>query len=212
MNVIDILNLMGTLSIGNSNITPSEQAIFLTYLNLANLELYRATANFNQDLLVSETFDPDPEDLNYELANIPFLVNSVYLPDTKVRLERLSQADLIRKDPNLSKTGQPLNYVVQGKTISLYPPQEIPVKAVVWYVPSPIPFDINTPESFIPYPSVFHPVLADGGLYYVFQDAGGFKNSEREADAKARWNRGKSELLSYLYNVSGESFSTFRNV
>ena len=46
---------MGNLSLGNDNITQVERAIFLQYLNLANLELYQITANFNQDLLVQVT-------------------------------------------------------------------------------------------------------------------------------------------------------------
>jgi hypothetical protein len=62
----------------------------------------------------------------------------------------------------------------------------------------------------IPHP--VYPVLADGALYYLFQEEGGFKNTQKELEARKRWETGKSRLLSYLYTSSGQTFSTFSSV
>jgi hypothetical protein len=216
MNVIDILNLMGTLSLENENIKPSEQAIFLTYLNLAHDELYSKTANFNQDILKSEIFNPNLEngDLpsTYTLSNIPFFINSVYLPSTKQRLKNITLADLILKDPDFSETGQPTFYWIQGSSVSIYPVQTAATNSVIWYCPNSVDFTLNTPEVDIPYPRNFHRILADGALYYVYQDATGFRSSEKEMLAQKRWEKGKSELLYYLYNSKKQSISTFRSI
>jgi hypothetical protein len=82
----------------------------------------------------------------------------------------------------------------------------------VWYIPQPPAFTEATEEKDIPYPIAYHPVLVDGALYYLFQEEGGFKSSRRENEAKARWETGKSKLLSYLHNSSGQTFSTFSSV
>jgi len=211
MNVLDILNLMGTLSIGNDNITASEQAIFLQYLNLAHFELYQGTANLNQNLLIRENLSNEEGSNEIELSQMPFLVNSVYISSLKQKLTRLSMADVIERDPDLSETGSPEYYFVQNNIVQFYPVQTAIFPIVAWYTPNPSSFTIATLEADIPYPVSYHPVLADGGLYYLFQDAGGFKNIQKENEAKARWERGKSKLLSYLYNSSGQRFSTFRN-
>ena len=82
----------------------------------------------------------------------------------------------------------------------------------VWYTPQPSLLTENTDESEIPYPPAYHPVLVDGGLYYLFQQEGGFKNTTKENEALIRWQNGKTRLLSYLYTSSGEFLPTFSNV
>jgi hypothetical protein len=83
---------------------------------------------------------------------------------------------------------------------------------IVWYVPQPSPLTEATEEAEIPYPVAYHPVLADGALYYLFQEEGGFKDAQKDVQARVRWETGKSRLLSYLYYSSGQTFSTFSSI
>jgi hypothetical protein len=218
MKVSDIISLMGTLSLGADNVTEDEKSIFLTYLNLAHAELYSKTANFNQALLKSESFAPDLDEgdspSSYTLSEIPFFVNSVYLPNTRQRLTEIAITDILLTDPAFSNNqnpGQPTNYFISNNVVSLYPLQTAATPALIWYCPNSTDFTLTTPESDIPYPRNFHRILADGALYYVYQDVPGFRNSEKETASQKRWERGKSELVSYLYNSSGISFGTFQS-
>jgi hypothetical protein len=208
MQVAELLTLMGHLSVGNDNITPTERGIFLHYLNLAHLELYQETANFNQDLLVRETFDG----VNATLPNMPYLVMEVYDATHKKALARLSAPDAIERGLGLARTGAtPLGYWVQKNILSFVPVPTGGISGAVWYIPQPSPLREDMGEADIPYPIAFHPVLVDGALYYLFQEEGGFKSSQREMEAKARWQAGKTKLLSYLFLSGGQNFSTFNN-
>jgi hypothetical protein len=212
MQVSGLLNLMGNLSLGNDNITQVEQGIFLQYLNLAHLELYQVTANFNQNLLIQETVD-NQASLNYaQLSKTPYLVYSVYDLTHQRQLRRISFTDAIERDPAFVSTGNPCQYFVNQDMICFVPVQTAVTSIKVWYVPQPISLTEQTPEEEIPYPVAYHPVLVDGALYYLFQEEGGFRDSQKSNDAAKRWDAGKTRLLSYLYNSSGVTLSTFSSV
>ena len=212
MEVQKLLTLMGNLSLGNDNITQVERAIFLQYLNLAHLELYQVTANFNQNLLIQETV-ANQAGLNYaQLSGTPYLVNSVYDLTHQRQLRRISLTDAIERDPAFVSTGNPCQYFVRQDMIRFVPVQTAVTSIKVWYVPQPITLTEQTPEQDIPYPMAYHPVLVDGALYYLFQEEGGFKNLQKSTDAQRRWAVGQTRMLAYLYNSSGTSFSTFSSV
>ena len=212
MEVQKLLTLMGNLSLGNDNITEVERAIFLQYLNLAHLELYQVTANFNQNLLIQETV-ANQAGLNYaQLSGTPYLVNSVYDLTHQRHLRRISLTDAIEHDSAFVSTGKPCQYFVRQDMIRFVPVQTAVTSIKVWYVPQPITLTEQTPEQDIPYPMAYHPVLVDGALYYLFQEEGGFKNLQKSTDAQRRWEVGQTRLLAYLYNSSGTSFSTFSSV
>lgn len=212
MNVLDIINLMGNLSIGNDNVTSTEQAIFLKYLNIAHFELYRATANINQSILLSENVSNDPNQNEWTLTRNPLLIYKVYIPSLTRGLQYLSLYEIMEKDPDLTKTGLPYHYFVQDNIVKLQPVQTSVYPAVIWYVPEPISLNINDSASDIPYPAFYQSILADGALYYLFLDEDGFKNTQKQMEAKERWSKGKSSLISYFYNMSGKPISTFSNV
>jgi len=212
MEVSTLLNLMGNLSLGNDNITAVERGIFLQYLNLANLELYQVTANFNQDLLVQVTLANKVNSNQVQLPKTPYLVNSVYDLTHQRQLRRISLSDAITKDPAFTAKGNPIQYFVQKDLLQFVPTQTAITSINVWYVPQPIILGENTLEQDIPYPLAYHPVLVDGALYYLFQEEGGFKNLQKAQAAQARWEVGKTRLLAYLYNSSGQLFSTFSSV
>lgn len=213
MRISELLTVMGNLSVGNDNVTPFERTIFLQYLNLAHLELFQETANFNQDLVEIEILDREPEGVAAFPA-MPYVVVCVYDVGHKRKLERLSQIDAI--DPvcrSQSGTGMvaPSHYVIHKKTIQFIPAPTVAITVLAWYIPQPQSLTLETEERDIPYPIAYHPVLVDGALYYLFQEEGGFKSSQKELEAKIRWEKGKSRLLSYLYSASGQTLSTFSN-
>ena len=212
MEVSTLLSLMGNLSLGNDNITQVERAIFLQYLNLANLELYQITANFNQDLLVQVTLANQVNSNQVQLPEIPYLISSVYDLTHQRQLRRISLTDAITKDPAFTANGNPTQYFVQRDVLEFVPTQTAITSINVWYVPQPTTLTEQTPEQDIQYPLAYHPVLVDGALYYLFQEEGGFKNLQKAQAAQARWEVGQTRLLAYLYNSSGQLFSTFSSV
>jgi len=215
MKIAELLTLMGHLSVGNDNITPTERAIFLQYLNLAHLELYQETANFNQDLLIRENLISQQGANTVMLSGMPYLISTVYvLTPEKQKLPRLSVVDAAEENRNAHRTpsGTPSAYFVQKNILSFFPPQTTPVSTIVWYVPQPKTLTEATEEGDIPYPVAYHPVLADGALYYLFQEEGGFKNTQKEHEARKRWETGKSKLISYLFSSGGQTFSTFSSI
>jgi len=212
MEVSTLLSLMGNLSLGNDNITAVERAIFLQYLNLANLELYQITANFNQDLLVQVTLANQANSNQVQLPEIPYLVNSVYDLTRQRQLRRISLSDAIAENPAFTANGNPTQYFVKRDILEFVPTQTAITSINVWYVPQPKTLTEQTLEQNIPCPLAYHPVLVDGALYYLFQEEGGFKSLQKAQAAQARWEVGQTRLLAYLYNSSGQLFSTFSSV
>lgn len=212
MTVVQILTLMGSLSFGDKNITETETSLFLNYLNLAHLELYGETASFNQALYRSE--EPEKlQDISYViLENPPYIMGQVYVPSLKKHLQQISMQEAIQEDPDFTKTGTLDKYVVHKQLIKLLPYDPSPIDLLVWYIPEASLFVKNTPEAEIPYPRSYHNILADGALYYVFQDQSGFKNPQKMEEAKRRWILGKQRLLSYLRGFNKTSLSTFSNL
>jgi hypothetical protein len=176
------------------------------------LELYQITANFNQDLLVQVTLANQVDSNQVQLPETPYLVNSVYDLTHQRQLRRISLNDAITKDPAFIANGNPTQYFVKRDVLEFVPTQTAITSINVGYVPQPTTLTEQTPEQDIPYPLAYHPVLVDGALYYLFQEEGGFKNLQKAQAAQARWEIGQTRLLAYLYNSSGQLFSTFSSV
>ena len=214
MNMLEILHTMGTLSIDNDNFNENEQNVInLKYVNLFHFPLFSATANLNEDLPFNEVKTKTSGNLSIQLNYMPFLVQSVYDKTNRRVLSKKSFSEILQRDPDLSSRGAAYWYYTKGKDIFLYPHQlDNVIDLGVWYTKNPEPFLLTTTEEEIPYPVPFHPLLVDGGLYYLFQDVGGFRNTQKENEAKIRCETGKSNLLSYLYNRNGRFFTTYSNV
>ena len=214
MQVKNLLELMATLSIGVDNLTVEDSQVFLKYLNLANLDLYQATAILNQDLFFNETLStPDVKPNIVSLSKRPFSMISIFDMTRQRKLPQSALANLFEDDPGFSRVGNPQKYFLRGQSINFWPTQSKGVTQInCWYIPEPSELALNTDEHLIPYPLVYHPVLVDGALYYLFLEESGFRNSQKENEAKLRWERGKSKIISYLYNKSNTRISTFSNV
>lgn len=203
---------MGNLSLGSDNITPKESAIFLQYLNLAHFELYQMTANLNEDLLVKQTLASVADSNTVELDEKPFFVNNVYDTSNKRKLKKVSLTDILSVDPSFSVASFPVSFFVQKNTIQFFPKQTGVVNVDVWYVPQPTQLTAAMQDIDLPYPIAYQNILIDGALYYLFQEEGGFKNIQKASGAQSRWEIGKSKMVSYFYNSSGTTFSTYSNV
>ena len=212
MNVIQLLNLMGSLSLSEDNISASENAIFLQYLNLAHLELYAETATFNTDLYIQEHIDKPADISSFSLTYTPFVMGVVAVPSLKKRLKSVSLEEAFQEDPDLNHQGPISGYTLKKNKVILLPYQAEALSVVVWYIPHAKLFLETTPEADIPYPLSYQNILADGALYYVFQEEGGFKNPQKMMDAKQRWVLGKQRLLSYLKGAHSIPLSTFSNL
>ena len=184
MTVIELLKMMGSLSLGEQNIAASENAIFLQYLNLAHLELYGETANWNTDLYIQERINQPANVSSFNLAQTPFVMGTVSVPSTKKHLKRISLEEAFQGDPDLTHEGPLTGYALQKNQVLLLPYENKALSLVVWYIPQASPLQETTPEAEIPYPVTYHNLLADGALYYVFQEEGGFKNPQKMMDAK----------------------------
>ena len=212
MMVAQILNLMGSLSFGDQNVTETETSLFLQYLNLAHLELYGETATFNQDLYIQENLQKPENARLVDLSKTPCVMGVVYVPSLKIKLRKVSFQESIEHDPDGSHKGDLKRYCLQKNHLILLPYQSAPLSLVVWYIPDATLFMETTPEEEIPYPVSYHTLLADGALYYLFQDQSGFKNPQKMTEAKRRWVLGKQRLLSYLKGSNSIALSTFRNL
>jgi hypothetical protein len=127
-------------------------------------------------------------------------------------LTRLSIEDAVEHNSDAPVQGAPCAYFIQKNILTFVPPQTAPVSVSVWYIPQPSTLTEAMEEEDIPYPVAWHAALADGALYYLFQEEGGFKSASKELEARKRWESGKSKLLSYLYSSSGQTFSTFSSI
>jgi len=212
MTVLELLKLMGSLSFGEQNVTETENALFLQYLNLAHYELYAETASFNEGLSVSETIQKQQDQGSVDLSRNPHVMSVVCLPSLLLTLPQVSLQDALQDDPTLKKPGNPRGYILQHKTLTLVPYQAAPLSVLVWYIPEVSPLLQTTPENEIPYPRVYHQLLAEGALYYLFQDQSGFKNPQKMMEANRRWNLGKQRLLGYLRGLNSIDLSTFSSV
>ncbi|CAK9250411.1 unnamed protein product [Sphagnum jensenii] len=219
MDVVKIIDLVADLSIGLDTPTADDQAVFLKYLNLAHAELFRKTAAASPVVKILRENNLNVTDGKVDaLSQTPFLIRTVTLMDQKKPLLATSLESIEKTDPLLTKTGQPWGWYYANKSVSVYPlitsnPDGGTGQVGVSYLADPAPFILTTLSADIPYPVLYHPVLVDGTCYYLFQTEAGFKNDLKMKLSLDRWNGGKSELLCYLRNLSGQQYySTYTEV
>jgi hypothetical protein len=220
MDVPYLLNLMATLSIGGDNVTDAESDIFLQYLNLAHMELYRETAFINHFIIKTGlyTTKPTPDypdsshyariDFEDEVLDIKYLINQ----KTNVKLKRTESTELILKSLEFHEKGEPTEYRWSGISAYVWPHPYEPTKFGCIYIPQAHQIKKDTPLVALPYPVSFIDILVDGALYYLFQEEGSFKNAQKAAVSRERWERGKEAFSRYLLYTSGDIPSTFNNL
>lgn len=216
MNVSDILDLMGDFSIGGGNVSDTQRSLFLKYLNLYQDDLYSRTALFNETVSSVEVFnDAYDSDNGIVIAGSPMMVSSVFDLDNKFYLKRKSKSEAT--NIFYSQTGMSAVYSVSLNqeditfSIFLYPVPSTPKVSINW-VKNPLVFTETTLSQDIPFPEVFHQVLVDGGLWYVFQEEGGFRDALKARESKARCMTKEHQLISFLMNSFEDQGSEMNGV
>lgn len=216
MDVIDILSQIAYLSNG-LNVTPKKEecGIYLNFLNTVHMDLYRHTAKFNPDVcfykndyvpIDSDTGRIKKADFSLNTNNVGYIYNS-----KGILLERKLLSELIAIDPALKKKcelGKSEYWSIEEGEILIYPKEQkealhLNPYCSIWAKPFPKKLTYDTKEQDIPYPSIYHQVLVDGTIYYVFQNETGMRNQTELALANERWQKGKQELLWYFLNTEG---------
>jgi len=212
VNVREMIESMKYLGIGEVYTDEESERISLSYLNLANEQLYRETANLNDDILEDVTIISVAGNTSVELPKIPFLISEIYRNGYDYQMEEFSKSNFDKYKRQNLLSGNPIIYTSKGSTINFYPIiAEASYTFNVSYIPKITRLLISTPEIDVPYPAEYHSVLVDGALYYLFQDESGFKNISKENEAKIRWSNGKAALQSYLYGKNKKQINTFQS-
>jgi hypothetical protein len=212
MNVSNMISTMRILGIGEVYNDDDSNRIALDFLNLAHDELYRETANINSNVIVKDVIVSVAGQTSITLTRKPFSISKIYRTGSTAQIRPLSTIDFAEYEVKNSYSGDPEVYYNINDIVNFYPTITSSAYTFnVWYVPERTSFNLNTPESSIPYPLSYQSVLVDGALYYLFQDESGFKNPTKENQALRRWTKGKADLVSYLYGSSRQSISTFEN-
>lgn len=212
MNVMDMINLMGTLGIGEVSSDKDSKRIALTYLNLAHDQLYSETANLNEKLFVDETHASIAGQDNFTLYTEPFSLIGVWVSGQPFPLRILPETEFYNYKKRRSYSGAPEICSIVGNKINFFPNDSgVSYTFNVKVCPNITPLQENTPESSIPYPILYHRVLINGALRYMFNDEAGFKNTTRENEAAKEWDNGRFELITYLYNFNRQSNYTYSN-
>jgi hypothetical protein len=211
MNVSDIINMMALTGVGLEDPTPEDREIYLKFINLANLELYRLA-------IFSE------KSLYRDITNITTDANGVYhFPIFPLEIEKVICTSLLKNlhfdvienlqkyDTLLNKEGTPSKWYFNRKNLVIYPVQTAPIDLILWTIPNPIHLTLDTAEMDIPYPPVYHDILMHGASYFLFQSEGG-KNREKMIIAEKKWTDGKTRLLDFLQAYQKPQTSTFENV
>lgn len=212
MQVIDILNNMALLSAGLDTLTPLTTDIFLKYVNLANLEIFSETANLNSDLLINDQIQTTAGLQDVTLTNNAFFVQTVFVDTNFPALSLISFLEFLNVQQrfiNQAAQRDPYCFTFRKNILSIYPIfPATQYNLSIWYAPYPSVITLDTAEADIPIPIPFHSVLVDAALYYLFLDEEGFKNTQKSMEAKARKEKTRLSLISYLDN---QNIHTFMN-
>ena len=213
MQVKEMLEIMALLSVGADTLTPKAEAVFLRYLNVANINIFNKTASINPDLITTAELFTEVGSNMVFLDQKPFIIASVFLDEEPNPLTLIPFIDLILMRRKFREKTKPRFFTFTKKEIYLYPVEENQTYRVIpLYVPQPQPLEIDTDEADIPLPVSFHNLLVDEALYYLFLDEEGFKSPQRALEAKARAMELRSDLISYLYGNTNQTISTFSNI
>jgi len=214
MDVSQILNLLGSLSIGLDDPSESDIDVYINYLNIAYRELLQETIIQNPnvpiltEVVVSTELDGVLPGL---LTQDPFIIKTVFDSDRNVPLKPTNLDAIQRTDPGITKTGLPSQWYYSSGSINLYP--KFAGNIGVTYIAQPALLDVNTISANILIPRMYQYILADGAAYYVFQSETGFKDQMKMAACSDRWQKGKRDLFSYYKNLGGQKFySTYSAV
>ena len=210
MKVSEIVGLLSNLGLGLDDGTPTEDIIYLKYVNLAYAEILRQTLIVNpSNSLVTEVVSS--LDGVCSLSQTPLSIKSVYCMNTKVSLSATTLDFVLAQDPTFSQQGNPCFWYYTGNTLKIFPLYSGTFS--ISYLAAPPLLALSDSEERIMIPPLYHQVLADGAIYYLCQGESGFRDNLVITQAIQRWEQGKIELILFYKNLaSSQSFSTYSEV
>lgn len=212
MNVLEIIDLMSNIGGGTDNPPHDEKSIYLKYINLAYLEIFRKTLFINPYIKYPDYKFDCVDGSVQNLIDKPLSIRVVYTVNGNSKLKGLDVDKVLEQDPGLiEKSTDPYGWFYFNDEINIYP--NYTGRIGIKYSKSPTPFNLYSEGSEILIPEIYHPVLANGACYYMFQDEGGFKDGVKLNEALSKWVKGVSDVCSFLRSLSGNSYySTFSKV
>lgn len=205
MNVTELITVTNRLCINHTDLDEKERATYLTFLNLANKEIYTVaskglkTLNIRKKLFLNEDLAAFvlPPDL-YNIRKV-FATNDIVLSQSDIdeSLTRLKgylvegnnlYCDLTGRHFTLPLAADPDDNNVVKKYITLI--YCSPPKKLVELVNDPST-EINIPV----YPEVYHHYLVHGALYYFYLANMVFL--QKSQDIAIRWEQDLKEIANF---------------
>src|ERR1700735_4276779 len=122
MNVSDMISIMGTLGIGESQSVSTSQDTALIYLNLAHEELYRETVNFMSKVVqVDNPLSNAANENTIILSKIPYAISSILRLGQIQTLEEKSFVELALMIGQNQIAGPPRFFASQESLITMFP-------------------------------------------------------------------------------------------
>jgi len=177
MNVSQLIKLISNLSIGDFDITPEERETYLSYLNMANMEMYKIAASNLATIAVEIDIFINDDGKSFNLPEDFCVVRDIFVGSKPMEQAFLKKAAAIPLD----------QYLVLGRKIyfnNVSSQLQFPVKnnpdtgedskyITMFYAPNPKTLvedvqDAATETNTPVYPILFHHKLAFGALYFFY--------------------------------------------
>lgn len=213
MTADEMVNLISTLGAGQDKPSPEDKKVFLSFLNLAYLELFTETFTNNYRIRLEEEELTITDGINANFAGRTILIYNVWLKSSNTPLEQGDLREILKRDPGLTEIGTPRFWFLFRNNLYTYPKQIGQLNIGIRHMSEPPDLELNTQEVDIPFPRMYHQGIVDGGCYYLYQDEGGFKDGVKMKESIERWKTCKSKIACYFANTNKQkSYSTFSKV
>jgi len=199
MNVSQIIDLVAQVSFNDDVPSATDRARILSYINLANNDVYQQVAQIGsaflsnaQQLTLTAAAVDLPSDF-FKSISVVDLTNGFTLSAKQVE-------DIEKEDPLLDATGSPVHFYIEGGQMKVYPAEDIDLR--LRYTPNLALLEDNDSLSQVTYPAQFHQILVEGGLYYMFEDERDIRTNAEIARSEVRYEKLKTNLVNYYKTES----------
>lgn len=199
MNVAEIIELIARISFNDDNPSTDDRERILSYVNLADREIYKAVAQIGSAFLSKSTtltLTSGAVDLPTDFFKT---LRAIDVTNNRV-LDAEEIESLEEDDPALSASGSPSKYYLDGGQIKVYPTEDIDFK--LRYTPARTTLVDNDDELQIKYPDEHTPTLFQKALYYMFFDERDIRTALEIAESVRIGNDGLHDLINYYKNES----------
>lgn len=207
MEVKELIELTNKLAMNHTDLSvPKVKDTYLSFLNMANLDLYKVAASGLDTIVQSKKTFVNLDNVSFSLPNDFFTMSSIFVNSKYVSKGNVRNKSLT--DPTQAQyyIYQNLIYLNTAATNFGFLTDTDPADNVIKnyieiiYYPNPLKLVevINNPltETNIPiYPEPFHFYLIHGALYYFYLANRVFL--EKRVDIRELWDRNKKELADY---------------